>query len=202
VPESYIGFKNKAILTQPRPVRTAKISRYHATTSMKLKTLQDLFIHELKDLYSAETQLTKALPKMAKAATHEDLKSAFQEHLDQTKTHVERLEQIAEACECTLTGHKCKAMEGLIAEGSELISEDADESVRDAGLIGAAQRVEHYEIAGYGTARALAECLGHTEAAEILNETLEEEKATDEKLTELAESSINAEAAEAPEAGE
>jgi ferritin-like metal-binding protein YciE len=104
---------------------------------MKLKTLHDLFIHELKDLYSAETQLTKALPKMAKAATHEDLKSAFQEHLEQTKTHVERLEQIAEACECTLTGHKCKAMEGLIAEGSELISEDADESVRDAGLIGA-----------------------------------------------------------------
>ena len=168
---------------------------------MKLKTLQDLFIHELKDLYSAETQLVKALPKMAKAATHEDLKAGFEEHLEQTKGHVERLEQIAEMCECKLTGHKCLAMEGLIKEGGELISEDAEEHVRDAGLIGAAQRVEHYEIAAYGTARALANCLGHTEAAELLGETLEEERATDEKLTELAESAINVEAAEAPQAG-
>jgi len=99
VPECYIGFGNKSLLTQPLAVRLAKISRQEATTSMKLKTLQDLFIHELKDLYSAETQLVKALPKMAKAATHQDLKDAFQEHLDQTKTHVSRLEQIAEACE-------------------------------------------------------------------------------------------------------
>lgn len=196
VPESYIGFTNNAILHNHCQ------SAQRTSAAMKLKTLHDLFIHELKDLYSAETQLVKALPRMAKAATNEDLKNGFQEHLDQTKTHVARLEQIAEACECTLTGHKCKAMEGLIAEGGELISEDADESVRDAGLIGAAQRVEHYEIAGYGTARALAECLGHTEAAEILSETLEEEKATDEKLTELAESGINAEAAEAPDARE
>src|SRR6187402_351337 len=129
--------------------------------TMKLKTLEDLFVHELKDLYSAETQLVKALPKMAKAATHEDLKAGFEEHLKQTKAHVTRLEEIAEACDCTLTGHKCKAMEGLIAEGAELISEDAEDSVRDAGLIGAAQRVEHYEIAGYGTTRALAKCLGY-----------------------------------------
>jgi ferritin-like metal-binding protein YciE len=164
---------------------------------MKLKTLQDLFHHEIKDLYSAETQLLKALPKMAKAATHEDLKNAFEEHLEQTKEHVSRLEQIAEACECGLKGTRCKAMEGLIAEGSELISEDADNNVRDAALIGAAQRVEHYEIAGYGTARALAECLGYADAAETLNETMEEERATDEKLTELAESGINAEAGEA-----
>jgi ferritin-like metal-binding protein YciE len=163
---------------------------------MKLNTLQDLFHHELKDIYSAETQLLKALPKMAEAATNEDLKAAFEEHLEQTKLQVARLEEIAEACECKLTGHKCKAMEGLILEGGELISEDADDHVRDAALIGAAQRVEHYEIAAYGTARALATCLGHDEAAELLGETLEEERDTDEKLTDLAESVINAEAAE------
>ena len=168
---------------------------------MKLNTLHDLFIQELKDLYSAETQLVKALPKMAKAATHDDLKAGFEEHLEQTKTHVERLNQIAEMCETKLTGHKCKAMEGLIEEGSELISEDAEDTVRDAGLIGAAQRVEHYEIAAYGTARALAKCLGYDDAAELLGETLEEEKATDEKLTELAETAINAEAADTSEAG-
>ncbi len=161
---------------------------------MKLNTLQDLFIHELKDLYSAETQLVKALPKMAKAATNEDLKAGFEEHLEQTKGQVDRLDEIAEMLDVKLTGHKCKAMEGLIAEGSDLISEDADDSVRDAGLIGAAQRVEHYEIAGYGTARALAKCLGHDEAAELLGETLDEERATDEKLTELAESVVNVEA--------
>ncbi len=165
---------------------------------MKLKTLQDLFIHELKDLYSAETQLVKALPKMAKAATNEDLRAGFEEHLEQTKGHVERLKTIAEMCDATLTGHKCLAMEGLIKEGGELIHEDAEDSVRDAGLIGAAQRVEHYEIAAYGTARAFAKCLGYSEAAELLGETLEEEKATDEKLTELAESAINA---EVPQAG-
>ena len=161
---------------------------------MKLKTLEDLFIHELKDLYSAENQLVKALPKMAKAATNEDLKAGFEEHLEQTRNHVARLEEIAESRGCKLTGHKCKAMEGLIEEGAELIDEDAEDSVRDAGLIGAAQRVEHYEIAGYGTARALALCLGYDDAAEILGETLDEEKATDEKLSELAENTINAEA--------
>ena len=163
---------------------------------MKLNTLQDLFIHELKDLYSAETQLVKALPKMANAAAHEELKAGFEDHLAQTKNHVARLEQIAETHDCRLAGHKCKAMQGLIEEGSELIGDDAEASVRDAGLIGAAQRVEHYEIAGYGTARALATCLGYDDAAELLGETLEEEKATDVKLTELAESAINADAAE------
>ncbi len=163
---------------------------------MKLNTLQDLFVHELKDLYSAETQLVKALPKMAKAAMNEDLQAGFEEHLEQTERHVERLEQIAEICACKLVGHKCQAMEGLIKEGGELISEDAEDHVRDAGLIGAAQRVEHYEIAAYGTARALANCLGYSEAANLLEQTLEEEKATDEKLTELAENAINTEAAE------
>ena len=167
---------------------------------MKLKTLADLFQQELKELYSAETQLVKALPKMAKAATHEDLKAGFEEHLEETKGHVQRLEKIGRDLGFTLTGHKCKAMEGLVEEGSDMIHEDAGDTVRDAGLIGAAQRVEHYEMAGYGTARALATCLGHDEAAVLLSETLEEERAADEKLTELAESAINAEAAEAAEA--
>jgi len=120
---------------------------------MKLKTLAELLHHELKDLYSGENQLVKALPKMAKAATNPDLKAGFEEHLEQTKGHVERLDQIASELGLDLGGHKCKAMEGLIEEGSELIEEDADDNVRDAALIGAAQRVEHYEIAGYGTAR-------------------------------------------------
>jgi len=161
---------------------------------MKLQTLNDLLHHELKDLYSAENQLVKALPKMARAATNADLKAGFEEHLEQTKGHVERLDQIGEQLGLKLTGHKCKAMEGLIEEGAELIGEDAEDSVRDAGLIGAAQRVEHYEIAGYGTARALAQKLGHDDVADTLGETLEEEKATDAKLTELAESAVNAEA--------
>ncbi len=161
---------------------------------MKLSTLQDLLQHELKDLYSAENQLVDALPKMAEAATNPDLKAGFQEHLEETKVHVQRLEQIAEALGVSLGGHKCKAMEGLIEEGSDLISEDAEDAVRDAGLIGAAQRVEHYEIAGYGTARALAIHLGRKEITDLLDETLGEEKATDRKLTELAETRINFEA--------
>jgi ferritin-like metal-binding protein YciE len=160
---------------------------------MKLKTLEDLLLHELKDLYSAEHQLLKALPKMAKAATNEDLKAGFEEHLDQTKGHVDRLEQIAEILDRKLTGHKCKAMEGLIEEGAELIAEDAEDPIRDAGLIGAAQRVEHYEIAGYGTARSIARHLGHEEIADLLEQTLAEEKETDQKLTDLAENTIAAE---------
>lgn len=163
---------------------------------MKLKTLEDLLIHELKDLYSAENQLVKALPKMAKAADNEELKAAFEEHLEQTREHVERLKKISEELDQSLTGHKCVAMEGLIKEGSDLIGEDATNSVRDAGLIGAAQRIEHYEIAAYGTARTLAETLGHDTAADLLSETLEEEKETDEKLTTLAESTVNVEAAD------
>lgn len=159
---------------------------------MKLETLHDLFIHELKDLYNAESQLVKALPKMVKAATNEELKTGFSKHLEQTRIHVQRLEKIAAVYDIKPAGHRCKAMEGLIAEGAELISEDAEPAVRDAGLIGAAQRVEHYEIAGYGTARALARCLEYDDAVDLLTETLEEEKETDEKLTELATSSINA----------
>jgi ferritin-like metal-binding protein YciE len=161
---------------------------------MKLNTLEDLLLHELKDLYSAETQLVKALPKMAKAASHQELKAGFEEHLEQTEGHVERLNEIGEMLGKKLTGHTCKAMKGLVEEGADLIAEGAEPAVRDAGLIGAAQRVEHYEIAGYGTARCLAEQLGHAEIAELLEQTLEEEKETDEKLSELATTSINADA--------
>jgi ferritin-like metal-binding protein YciE len=164
--------------------------------TMKLNTLEDLLLHELKDLYSAETQLVKALPKMAKAASHQELKAAFEDHLEQTEGHVERLDEIAEMLSKKLTGHTCKAMKGLVEEGAELIAEGAAPSVRDAGLIGAAQRVEHYEIAGYGTARCLAEQLGHSEIAELLEQTLEEEKQADENLSELATSSINADASQ------
>jgi ferritin-like metal-binding protein YciE len=164
-------------------------------TIMKLKSLEDLLHHELKDLYSAETQLLKALPKMAKASEHLELRKAFEEHFEQTELHVKRLEEAGEILGKRLTGHTCRAMKGLIEEGSELISEDADPNVRDAGLIGAAQRVEHYEIAGYGTARTLAEQLGQDDVAELLEETLSEEKEADSKLTELAESHINADAA-------
>lgn len=161
---------------------------------MKLNTIEDLLHHELKDLHSAEMQLVKALPKMAKAATNDDLRAGFEEHLQQTKGHVQRLDKIGGMLGKKLTGHKCKAMEGLVEEGAELISEDAADTVRDAGLIGAAQRVEHYEMAGYGTAACLARQLGHDDVAAILEETLQEEKDTDAKLTELAESVINVEA--------
>jgi ferritin-like metal-binding protein YciE len=158
---------------------------------MELATLKDLYIHELKDLYSAEKQLTKALPKMAKAATSEKLADGFRMHLDQTEEHVNRLEKILDRQEATTRGAKCKGMEGLIEEGAEIIEEDADDDVRDAGLIAAAQRVEHYEIAGYGCARTYAELLGDSEGAKLLQQTLEEEGATDKKLAELAKTLIN-----------
>ena len=159
---------------------------------MKLDTLKDLYIHELKDLYSAERQIIKALPKMVKAATNDALASGFQEHLEQTREHADRLEKILSAgYNQTTRGPKCKGMEGLLAEGSEMIEEEADDEVRDAGLIAAAQRVEHYEIAGYGTARTYASLLGDKEGEKLLQTTLDEEAATDKKLTALATSSIN-----------
>ena len=161
---------------------------------MELNTLKDLYFHELKDLYSAETQLTKALPKMAKAASNEELVEGFETHLEETKEHVSRLEQILKSHDQTTRGPKCKGMEGLIAEGQEMIEEDAEDEVRDAGLISAAQRVEHYEIAGYGCARTYAEMIGDDEGADLLQQTLDEESATNEKLTELAQSVINLEA--------
>ena len=159
--------------------------------TMELETLKDLYIHELKDLHSAEKQLTRALPKMAKAATNEHLAKGFKEHLEQTEEHVNRLEQILESHDQSTRGPKCKGMEGLIEEGSEMIEEDAEDEVRDAGLISAAQRVEHYEIAGYGCVRTYAELLGDTKGAELLQQTLDEEGATDKKLTELAKTLIN-----------
>ena len=157
--------------------------------------LKELYVDELKDLYNAETQLVKALPKMAKAASSEELRSGFEEHLEQTKGHVQRLEQIFEMLDESPKGKKCKGMEGLIEEGSEIMEEDFEDALLDAALIGAAQRVEHYEIAAYGTVRAFAEELGESEHASLLAETLEEEKETDEKLSELAKQ-INVEANE------
>ena len=161
---------------------------------MELETLRDLYIHELKDLHSAEKQLTKALPRMAKAATNEDLAAGFEEHLAQTEEHVNRLEKILESHNESTRGPKCKGMEGLIEEGKEMIEEDGDDDVRDAGLISAAQRVEHYEIAGYGCARTYAEILGDRKGADLLDQTLEEEAATDKKLTGLAKTLINLQA--------
>jgi ferritin-like metal-binding protein YciE len=157
--------------------------------------LKELYIDELKDLYSAENQLVKALPKMAKAASSGELRQGFEEHLEQTKGQVQRLEQIFQKLEESPKGKKCRGMEGLIEEGSEVMEQDFDGAVKDAALIGAAQRVEHYEIAGYGTVRSIAETLGEDDHVSLLEETLEEEKETDEKLTQLAEQ-INKEASQ------
>jgi ferritin-like metal-binding protein YciE len=159
----------------------------------KITNLHDVYVEQLKDLHSAETQLIKALPKMAKAATSPELASGFEEHLEQTKEHAHRLEQILRKLEEKPTGKKCKAMEGLIEEGSETIHENASPAAKDALLIAAAQRVEHYEIAGYGSVKTYAHLLGQDEAANLLEQTLQEEVETDEKLTEAAES-INADA--------
>ena len=163
------------------------------TTMSKINTLRDAFIEQLKDLYSAENQLIKALPKMAKAATAPDLAQGFTDHLEQTKEHVARLEQIFEALDEKPTGKKCKAMAGLVEEGSEAIEEDASPAAKDSLLIAAAQRVEHYEIAAYGTVKAFAELLEEEEAEGLIDQTLQEEIETDEKLTEAAKT-VNAEA--------
>lgn len=164
---------------------------------MKLASMEDLFLHELKDLHSAEKQLIRALPKMAKAASSEKLRRAFEEHLHETETQYERLERIFELLSKSSRGPVCKAMEGLIEEASDLLKEDAEPALLDAALIGAAQRVEHYEIAGYGTARTYAEQLGHKEAAELLEQSLAEEKAAYDKLNDLALGEINATAEQA-----
>jgi ferritin-like metal-binding protein YciE len=163
---------------------------------MKQLTFRDLFIDQLRDLYSAENQIVKALPRMAKAASSPELQNAFNEHLEQTKNQVSKLEQIFDRLEVKPKGKKCKGMEGLLEEGKEWMSEDAEPPVMDAGLIAAAQHVEHYEIAGYGCARTFARLLGEEEAADLLQETLGEEKETDEKLSQLAEGLINVEAAQ------
>ena len=154
-------------------------------------TLKDLYVHELKDLYSAEKQLVDALPKMKKAAKNRQLASAFNQHLEQTKRQAKRLEQILKNNDESTRGPKCEGMEGLIKEGDKMAKEDAEDEVRDAGLIAAAQRVEHYEIAGYGCARTYAQLLGDKKAAKLLDTTLREEANTDKKLTKLARSVIN-----------
>jgi ferritin-like metal-binding protein YciE len=161
---------------------------------MKLNTLQDLLIEELHDIYDAENQILKALPKMAKAASAPQLRQAFEEHLEQSRTHVKRLDQVFEQLGEKAKGKTCKAMQGLITEGEEMIKEKADPAVRDAGLIAAAQRVEHYEMAAYGTVRTYARQLGQPQVANLLQQTLDEEGTTDKKLTQLAESMINLEA--------
>jgi ferritin-like metal-binding protein YciE len=154
---------------------------------MQASELREIFVDELKDIYSAEAQLVKALPKMAKAAASNELRSGFEKHLEQTKEHAARLEQIFAGLEVKPTGKKCFGMQGLIKEGAAAIDEDYEGQAKDAVLIGAAQRVEHYEIAAYGTVRAMAEKLGERQAVTLLSKTLQEEKDTDEKLTELAE---------------
>ena len=160
---------------------------------MNLETLKELYVNELRDLYNAENQLVKALPKMAKGASSDELKEAFEKHLEQTKGHVERLDEVFEELGEKTKGKTCQAMKGLIEEGSEVLRADGEASVIDAGIIVAAQKVEHYEIAGYGTVRAFAELLGESEHVSLIEQTLEEEKQTDEKLTQLAER-INSEA--------
>jgi ferritin-like metal-binding protein YciE len=164
---------------------------------MARKTLEDLFIHALSDMYSAEKQLTKALGKLARAATNEQLSQAFETHLQETHGQVERIDKVVEKCGIRLKRMKCAAMEGLIEESEELIDEIEKGPVLDAGLIGAAQKVEHYEIASYGTLCALGRQLGYQEGVTLLQETLEEEKATDRKLTEFAEKVGNPEAKKA-----
>ena len=165
---------------------------------MELETLRDLYVHELKDLYSAERQMMKAMPKMVKAATNRQLANAFTQHLEQTKKQAKRLEDLLASHGESTRGPKCMGMEGVLKEGDEMIGEDADEEVRDAGLIAAAQRAEHYEIAGYGCARTYAELLGDKKGAKVLDTTIKEEGAADQKLTKLARSVINVKAKAAP----
>jgi ferritin-like metal-binding protein YciE len=160
---------------------------------MKVESIEDLFLDELKDLYSAEKQITKALPKLVKAASTQELSAAFDSHLQETKGHVERLEEIFQTLGKKGTGKTCEGMKGVLEEGSEVIQEIEKGPIRDAGLIAAAQRVEHYEIAGYGSVRSFAQLLGKQDIVELLEETLQEEKAADEKLTKISES-VNQEA--------
>jgi ferritin-like metal-binding protein YciE len=161
---------------------------------MKLDSLKDLYIDELRDLYNAETQLVRALPKMAKGASTPELQTAIEHHLEETKGQVNRLENIFKELGVNPKGKRCRAMEGLIEEGKEVLDAEGEPAVLDAALIAAAQRVEHYEIAGYGCARTFAQLLGDMNAAKLLQETLNEESNADKKLTELAEHMVNAEA--------
>ena len=170
-------------------------------TSVEFNSFRDLFVNQIEDLYDAENRLTKALPKMADAATSSKLKQAFESHLRETEGHVSRLEQIFGELNVDPKRETCEAMKGLIAEGEEMIGAKGDPDVKDAALIAAAQRVEHYEMSGYGTARSFAQRLGLTQAANLLQQTLNEEKAADEKLNQIAETSVNTQAAGAGAGG-
>lgn len=158
---------------------------------MKIQTLHDLFVHSIQDLYSAENQIVTALPKMIKAVSNDKLKAGFEEHLQQTDKQIARLEEIKADLGVPLDGKFCKGMEGLLAEGEEILKEDMKDAVRDAALIEAAQKVEHYEIAGYGTVVTYAKLLGHDNAEKLLKETLNEEEMTDKKLSDIAENEVN-----------
>lgn len=162
-----------------------------------LNTLEDLFVEQIQDLYDAEHQITKALPKMAKAASSSELKQAFEMHLEQTERQIARLEQVFDSIGQKAKGKTCEAMKGLIKEGDELMSTRADAAVMDAGLIASAQRVEHYEMAGYGTVRTWARLLGNTQGESLLQQTLDEEEQTDQKLSQIAERVVNVKAASA-----
>ena len=168
----------------------------------KLKSLDDLLVHELQDIYNAEGQILKALPKMIKAASHPELQSAFEEHLEQTEGQVERLDQVFKLLGVPAKGRKCEGMAGLIEEGSKVMNEDAEPAVLDAAIIAAAQKVEHYEIASYGCVCTYAEMLGYDQVHDLLGQNLEEEETTDERLSILAESVINVDAEEAEDAEE
>lgn len=170
-------------------------------SSIEFNSFNDLFVNQIEDLYDAENRLTKALPKMAEAAHSSQLKQAFQSHLTETEGHVSRLEQIFREINVEPKRETCEAMKGLIAEGEEMIKAHGDPDIKDAALIAAAQRVEHYEMSGYGTARSFAQRLGLNQAATLLQQTLNEEKAADQKLNTIAESSVNQKATSAVGAG-
>jgi ferritin-like metal-binding protein YciE len=183
-------------LQQPNQTRKRKGKKRGI---MNLETLKELYVNELRDLYNAENQLVKALPKMAKGASSDELKEAFEKHLEQTKGHVQRLEEVFEELGEKTKGKTCQAMKGLIEEGSEVLKADGDDSVIDAGIIVAAQKVEHYEIAGYGSVRTFAQLLGQDNSAELLQQTLDEESEANELLNKLAEDIVNPEALMEPE---
>jgi ferritin-like metal-binding protein YciE len=185
-------FARLAVQLFPMALKVHHSKRKEIT--MRIETMEDLFVEQLQDLYDAEERLVKALPKMAEAATSTDLRQAFSDHLKQTMGHVQRLEQVFSEMDKKAKGETCEAMKGLIEEGEEIVDNIDPSALRDAGLIAAANRVEHYEMAGYGTARAMAEALGLRQAASLLQQTLQEEKAADEKLTKLAETKVNKEA--------
>jgi ferritin-like metal-binding protein YciE len=182
---------NKLLVTKPEKERKKG--------NMNLETLKELYVEELRDLYNAENQLIKALPKMAKGASSDELKEAFEKHLEQTKGHVQRLEQVFEELGEKTKGKTCQAMKGLIEEGSEILKADGEDSVLDAAIIVAAQKVEHYEIASYGSVRTFAQLLGQDKSAELLQQTLDEESEANELLNKLAEDIVNPEALMEPE---